>query len=260
MTTPTDPKSLSQERFGEFATAYLTSTPHVEGEDLTKLFAMASPQPDWVVLDIATGGGHTANMIAPHVKLMVAGDITYKMLRAAQTLLSKHDNTTYTATDAENMAFAPNSFDLITCRIAPHHFPNCFRFIQECARILKPNGKLVIEDHYVPENDHAARYIDAFEQLRDPSHHRIYAEYEWRGMYLDAGLVVDETFLMHKSSGGFLDWVNRQKCTPETIEKLEVMLIQAPQDVKDFLHPRAIGTPEADFDHSYIIIGGHKPA
>ncbi len=260
MSNPTDPKSLSQQRFGDFATAYLTSTPHVEGEDLQKLLALTDPQPHWHVLDIATGGGHTANLIAPRVKLMVAGDITYKMLRAAQTLLSQHDNTVYTTTDAEHLAFAPNSFDLVTCRIAPHHFPNCFRFVQECARVLKPNGKLVIEDHYSPENDHAARYIDAFEQLRDPSHHRIYAEYEWRGMYLDAGLVVDKTFLMHKSAGGFFDWANRQNASPETIEKLEIMLHQAPKDVKEFLHPRAIGTPEADFDHSYIIIAGHKPA
>lgn len=259
MTSPTDPKSLSQHRFGEFAHAYLTSTPHVAGADLSKLLVMANPQANWVALDIATGGGHTANLIAPHVKMMVATDITYNMLRAAQTLLSVHDNIHYTTTDAEHLAFADASFDLITCRIAPHHFPNCFRFVQECARVLKPNGKLIVQDHCAPENDHAARYIDAFEQLRDPSHHRIYAEYEWRGMFLDAELVVDETYLMHKSTGGFMDWANRQRCTPETIEKLELMLIQAPQDVKDYLKPRAIGTPEADFDHTYIIIAGHKP-
>lgn len=168
MTTPTDPKALSQARFGEFATAYLTSAPHIEGEDLAKLLSMANPQPHWHVLDIATGGGHTANLIAPHVAFMVASDITYKMLRVAQTLLSKYDNTVYTTTDAEHLAFASAQFDLVTCRIAPHHFPNCFRFVQECARVLKPNGKLVIEDHYAPENDHAARILMRLSNCETP--------------------------------------------------------------------------------------------
>jgi ubiquinone/menaquinone biosynthesis C-methylase UbiE len=250
-------KALSQERFGEFAEAYVQSQVHAKGEDLARLLAIANPQPKWVTLDIATGGGHTALQFAPHVKQVVAADISLRMLEKARAFINR-ENVAYVVTDAENLVFAANTFDLVTCRIAPHHFPDCFRFVQECARVVKPGGLVLIQDHILPEDERAARYVDAFERLRDPSHNRAFAEYEWRGMYLDAGLNVEHTETFVKSAGGFMDWAERQHCTPETIEKLQVMMVQAPQAVIDFSHPRHAGTPEADFDHQYIIILGKK--
>jgi ubiquinone/menaquinone biosynthesis C-methylase UbiE len=122
---------------------------------------------------------------------VVASDLTPRMLEAARISVVQ-DNIIFVASDAESMAFADDIFDLVTCRVAAHHFPDCFLFVQECARVMKPGGLLLIEDHVVPEDDRAARYIDAFDRLRDPSHNRAYAEYEWRGMLLDAGLQVEQ--------------------------------------------------------------------
>ncbi|MDX1993634.1 MAG: class I SAM-dependent methyltransferase [bacterium] len=256
-----DSKSLSQQRFGQYAHSYVTSSTHASGDDLHLLLEMAAPQAHWTVLDIATGGGHTALLIAPHVRRMVAGDLTLPMLNAARDFITpKAANVVYTATDAENMAFADGSFDLVTCRIAPHHFPDCFRFVQECARILKPGGWLLIEDHVQPEDDQAARYIDAFEKLRDPSHHRAFAEYEWRGMYLDAGLSVERVEITSKAGTKLLPWAERQGNSPEVIERLQVMLAQAPQAVAEWIKPRYVGTAEAAFDHNYLLILGRKGA
>ncbi len=255
-----DPKSRSQARFGQHAQGYVHSSIHAAGDDLDRLLALAAPQPEWTVLDIATGGGHTALAFAPHVRRVVAADLTPAMLRAAQRFLAERGaaNIVFAAADAENMAFADSAFDLVTCRIAPHHFPDCFRFVRECARVLRPGGLLLIEDHLLPEDDRAARYIDAFERLRDPSHHRAYAEYEWRGLFLDAGLSVEHTKTLRRSAGGLVAWAARQGCTPETIERLQVMLVQAPDAVRAWLNPRCAGAPDADFDHSYIIIAGRR--
>lgn len=256
-----DSKALSQQRFGQYAEGYVTSQTHASGDDLALLLAMAAPQADEYALDIATGGGHTALLLAPHMRGVVAGDLTPRMLGAARSFIApKAANVVYAATDAENMAFASASFDLVTCRIAPHHFPDCFRFVQECARLLKPGGRLVVMDHVHPKDDQAARYIDAFEKLRDPSHHRAFAEYEWRGMFLDAGLSVARVEIVLKDSGKLLPWAERQGCTPEVIERLQVMLAQAPEAVAAWIRPRHVGTPEAMFDHQYILIAGHKPA
>lgn len=257
---PDDAKSLSQARFGQHAQGYVASTVHATGADLDRLLALAAPQPEWVALDIATGGGHTALAFAPHVRQIVAGDLTPAMLRAARRFLDERGaaNIVCAATDAENMAFARDTFDLVTCRIAPHHFPDCFRFVCECARVLKPGGLLLIEDHVMPEDDRAARYIDSFERLRDPSHYRAYAEYEWRGMFLDAGLTVEHTETLTRGAGGLVVWAQRQSCTPEVIERLQVLLVQAPNAVKAWLKPRCAGGPDADFDHAYIIIAGRK--
>ncbi len=257
---PDDPKTLSQARFGRHAQEYVASAVHASGADLDRLLALAAPQPAWTLLDIATGGGHTALAFAPYVRQVVAGDLTPAMLRAARRFLAERGaaNVAYVATDAENTAFASDTFDLVTCRLAAHHFPDCFRFVRECARVLKPGCLLLIEDHLLPEDDRAARYIDSFERLRDPSHHRAYAEYEWRGMFLDAGLTVEHTETLTRGAGGLAAWAQRQGCAPDVIERLHIMLAQAPAAVQAWLNPRCAGAPAADFDHTFIIIAGRK--
>ncbi len=257
-----DNKARSQDRFGRFAASYVTSDVHRGGADLDRLIEMAQAQPGWTALDIATGGGHTALRLAPLVSWVVAADLTLPMLTAAREYLTTQtaSNVQYVAADAERLAFASEAYDLVTCRIAPHHFPDCFRFVQECARVLKPGGLLVIEDHLLPDDERAARYIDAFERLRDPSHHRAFSAYEWRGMLLDAGLEVEHMETMARRDMRLIPWAERQGCEPAIIERLQIMLAQAPSAVRAFMQPRCIGTVDAEFDHQYILLVGRKPS
>src|SRR5712675_1422727 len=73
-------KTLVQEQFGKNAAGYLTSKPHAQGKSLERMVALTSPQQDWRVLDVATGGGHVAYTFAPHVARVWATDITQEML------------------------------------------------------------------------------------------------------------------------------------------------------------------------------------
>jgi SAM-dependent methyltransferase len=162
------------------------------------------------------------------------------------------------AADAENLPFVSAVFDLVTCRIAPHHFPDCFRFVQESARVLKPGGTLLVQDHVLANDEQTARYTDAFEMLRDPSHHRAFAQYEWEGMFQDAGLAIVHTEQVVKRHQLY-PWAMRQGCSPEVIQQLEVMLTQAPPPVKDWMLPQHLGATEASFVNRHLIIAGKKP-
>ena len=147
-------KSLSQKRFGQFAEGYVTSQSHAKGYDLDRLVEIANPQTDWLVLDIATGGGHTALKFAPYVRQVIATDITPRMLSAAEKFICDKGvtNVAFEPADAEDLPFEDPVFDLVTCRIAPHHFPDCARFVQEGSRVLKPGGQLLVQDHLLPEH------------------------------------------------------------------------------------------------------------
>ncbi|MCK6576568.1 MAG: class I SAM-dependent methyltransferase [Anaerolineae bacterium] len=254
-----DPKSHSRERFSQYAQGYVFSNAHKDGGDLDEIVRLAEPQPGWVALDIATGGGHTALKLAPHVARMIASDYAPVMLEAAQRFITGKGltNVDYVPADAENLPFRPETFDLITCRIAAHHFPDIFRFVQECARTLKPGGTLVVQDQALPEDKQDAAYIEAFETLRDPSHVRALPVYEWQGTFLDAGLTVGETLLV-KRDAPMLEWAERQGCTPDVIEKLHVMMIQAPEGAARWMNIRCAGTPDAIFDHTHMILRGTK--
>lgn len=255
----TKAKKRTQRRFDETASAYVTSTVHAEGSDLDMLLDMAQPQPHWITLDVATGGGHTARRFAPYVRQVVAADIAMQMLGAASRSTTQ-GNVRFVQTDAENLALRSAQFDLVTCRIAAHHFPDAFRFVQESTRVLRPGGVLLIEDHVNTDDERAAGYVDAFERLRDPSHIHAFAGYEWQGMFLDAGLDIVEERRITRPAGGLITWAERQNCDQTTVEKLTVMLAQAPTPVREYYTPRNLGTSDADFDHRYILLAGHKRA
>ncbi len=78
------PDSLVQQQFGVNAERYVTSKVHAQGHSLERMVELTDPQPGWLALDVAPGGGHSALAIARHVQCVVALDITLAMLQAAR--------------------------------------------------------------------------------------------------------------------------------------------------------------------------------
>lgn len=253
-------RSLSVERYSRFADGYVASKTHAKGQDLELLVEIAKPQAEWIALDIATGGGHTALKFAALVGRVIATDITPKMLEKARGFIGESgtQNVTFGLADAEALPFEDGTVDLVTCRIAPHHFPGPKRFVCEGARVLKADGLLLVQDHVLPEDGDVARYVDGFERLRDPSHNRAYAESEWVGMYRAAGLEVERIERIVKRHQ-FVPWAERQGCTTETIAKLTAMVTHASEAVVEWMQPRGFTTTGASFANQHILIAGRKP-
>lgn len=236
-----DIKQRVQRQFGDHAQNYVESPNHAKGASLERLLALTAPHENWRVLDIATGGGHTALNFAGKVGQVVATDLTYRMLTTARTHLRENLPDTMRAVDfaccdAENLPFAAESFDLVTCRIAPHHFPNVAQFVGECARVLRGGGHLAIVDIVVPPQEKAARYINAFERLRDPSHAWAYSVVAWHDFFKQAGLVLQHEEKVENRKH-LSQWTARLSCPPLVVEQLKVLLIHAPELVKKWLAP-----------------------
>ena len=252
-------QSLSQQRFGEHAQNYVTSPTHAKGAGLERLIELAQPQPNWHVLDVATGGGHTALRFAPHVARVVASDVTPQMLRAAEAHVSSKGvtNVEFKYAAAENLPFDDNTFDLVTCRIAPHHFDDAGKFVREAARVVKPGCLVLVQDQLLPDDDLAGRYVEAFEKLRDPSHNRAFNAAVWRAMFVEAGLAVESVDTFTKPHS-FDEWTATQGVTPRTEACLVALLRLAPPAVRAWLQPRALDTPEATFVNHQVIVAGRK--
>ena len=195
-------KSLVQQQFGAHAAAYVTSTVHAKGASLGRLVELVAPQPTWAALDVATGAGHTAAAFAPHVGTVIASDLTSEILEEAAKLAKSKGlaNMETARADAEALPFADGQFDLVTCRIAPHHFPDVAAFAAGVWRVLKAGGTFALVDNIAPdalstpgfsagELSQAAQIYNAFEKVRDPSHARCLGMAEWTEVLSDRGFV-----------------------------------------------------------------------
>ena len=252
-------KSLSQERFGKYAADYVSSAIHAKQDELLYLVNLVQPAPSFHMLDVATGGGHTALAFAPHVASVIASDITPQMLAQAKTYINQQNatNVSFELVDGTSIQYDDETFDLVTCRIAAHHFSDAALFVREATRVLKPDGILVVQDQVMPADDLTARYIEAFEKLRDPSHNRAYSESEWQALFIENNLEVQHCEVISRRHN-FKDWTERQKVTASTAACLNAMLLLAPEQIISCMRPQNIGTVEAEFYSHHIIILGKK--
>lgn len=234
-----DARSLTQQQFGTHAAGYVTSSTHSKGYSLDRLIEFVQPTPDKCTLDIATGGGHTALALARGGASTVAGDLTRPMLIAARQHLTEQSpagSVRYAQLDAEHLPFATNTFDAVTCRIAPHHFPDVAAFMRECARVCAPGGVVAVIDQLSPGEPKTARFVNVFERLRDPSHIWSYNEAEWKGYFNGAGLDIQhfEAFDTHHD---LTPWAERMGNDAIMITKLRALLAQAPDPVAAWMKP-----------------------
>lgn len=187
-----DLSRLVQRQFGRQAHSYAVSPSHAGGHDLRRLVELMPRDPHLRLLDIATGTGHTAFAMADGVREVVGIDITPEMLLEAERLAAERgiQNVSFVRGDALFLPFPAQSFGLVTCRRAPHHFADIPRFLAEVVRVLVPGGIFGLVDQTTPESQTGAELMEAFEKLRDPSHVHALKVSEWQQAFEDAGLHV----------------------------------------------------------------------
>jgi SAM-dependent methyltransferase len=224
-----------REGFARNADAYVTSESHAKGADLAFLMEWLQPEPDWRVLDVATGGGHVALTLSPLVGHVTAVDATPEMLLAAERHLDEHDvtNVDFLVADAEDLPFDDASFDAVTCRIAAHHFPHPDRFVAEAARVLVPGGLLLVIDNAAPEDPALADLMNAFERLRDPGHARALSPSEWCSTIESAGLTVVRSVVAQKQYD-FPTWVRRMASDETQVAEVEAFILGMPPEARAY--------------------------
>ncbi|MEI8340190.1 MAG: class I SAM-dependent methyltransferase [Verrucomicrobiota bacterium] len=186
------------------------------------------------VLDVATGGGHTGLLLAELGHEVTLSDLTEPMLqRAREAAEARGLVVHFRQHPAEALPYPDCSFDLVTCRVAPHHFSEPARFVSEVSRVLAQEGHFLLIDGTVQDDEpEAEAWLHAVEKLRDPSHHCFLTPRAWKELCAKAGLEVMVSEL-HPKKQPDLNWYFETAATSEENRRTVLELIRnAPESVR----------------------------
>jgi len=250
------PEDAARRIFAERAAFYATSAAHTDEQVLGRVVEMASPQPEWAVLDVGTGTGHTAFALAPHVATVIGTDLTPEMLAEAERLRRERGfaNVSFRVADVHNLPFADRAFQLVTCRRAAHHFSNIKQALSEIRRVLCPGGRLVIDDRSVPDDDAVDACMNELDRLHDASHVREYRPGEWREMVLECGFAIYAVnpYHLHRPLSALTHGVS-----PENVDRIQARLAAMDERERGMFDLREVDGV-LHLNHWFVMVGATR--
>jgi ArsR family transcriptional regulator len=135
------------------------------------------------VLDVGSGDGAAAAMLAPYCRSLTCVDLNPKLVTAAELRLRRFVHVETEVADVHELPFRASSFDAVTLFHTLTYAERPAEALRECTRVLRPGGRLVLlcldqhEHHEV-----TARYGE-----RHPG----FSPKAVRGLLSGAGLAVD---------------------------------------------------------------------
>jgi ubiquinone/menaquinone biosynthesis C-methylase UbiE len=186
------------------------------------------------VLDVATGGGHTGLYFASLGHDVTLADLAQPMLdRAAQLAAERGLKVATRQHPAEQFPYGDASFDLVTCRVAAHHFSSPEDFVRETARVLKPGGWFLLIDGSIEDDQpEAEEWLHQVEKLRDPSHHRFLSPRTWSRLCERHGLAVEQATLAPFKQPDLSWYFDTAATSPENRQKVLDLVANAPESAR----------------------------
>lgn len=113
---------------------------------MTKLVRTLNPAS---ILEVGVGTGLTLNQYPPSAQI-TGVDVSLEMLAGAAKRVQTQDagRIVLRAMDAEAMEFEDNSFDCVTVPYVLSVTPDPDRLVREVRRVCRPNGHIVIVNHF----------------------------------------------------------------------------------------------------------------
>ena len=255
-----DAKAQVQDYFSRTAESYVASFSHRAGDDLLRLIELGEWDASLHALDIATGGGHTALAVAPHVGQVTVTDLTPRMLEKAREFILQQGipNAVFRIADAEQLPFEDATFERVTCRIAAHHFPNMAQFVREVARVLKAGGLFLLIDCMAPSDVQLDVFDNRVEKWRDPSHGRSCTPEEWQVFFQQAGLTIEHQEFFRKSHD-YTDWTARSRMPDSEKAQLQRFILESNERIQRYFEvKRTVDGQLESFTNDFILLRGRK--
>ena len=118
------------------------------------LACLGGPRPGQRWLDLASGSGDVAALLAPRLEpggTIVLADASVSMLACARARLGVCESVDYALCTAERLPFDTASFDGVTCAFGLRNFTDRAAALRELHRVVRPGGRLLILEFSSPQ-------------------------------------------------------------------------------------------------------------
>jgi ubiquinone/menaquinone biosynthesis C-methylase UbiE len=227
--------SVVAAQFGPRARAYVESAVHSSGPDLDALEEIVnavSPAPEHA-LDLGTGGGHVAYLLARHARALTATDLSGEMLSAVAATARERglENLLTVEAPSEDLPFDAATFDFAACRFSAHHWRDWEAGLRQARRVLREGSVAVFIDAYSPGRAMLDTHLQAVELLRDTSHVRDYTVAEWHAALWRAGFFVrsTRTWRLHLEFGS---WIARMRTPEDNVRAIRALQAAAADETR----------------------------
>ncbi len=136
---------------------------------ISKVLQIYTPKKNESVLDLGCGWGTFCFAVAPLCQEVTGLDFSRKSIVLCNQLLAKsgYSNIKLVCADAQNTGLGFESYDMIICAdVVEHLYPEAFEnVLNECRRLLKPGGKIVI---WTPHRGHLLEILRSHHILLKP--------------------------------------------------------------------------------------------
>lgn len=142
-------KKLSLREFNKAAAKFDDNDPSVYNmcrKDYPDVLEEVTNEPFSDLLDAGCGTGAMLGMLKKDCpdKNYTGIDLSEKMIEAAK---KKHfKEIKFIVGDCEALPFPNDSFDVVTCSMSFHHYPNPEKFFMSLRQVLRPGGRLILRD------------------------------------------------------------------------------------------------------------------
>jgi ubiquinone/menaquinone biosynthesis C-methylase UbiE len=150
MLIQTTAQSKSKTSFNQQAADYDQAATGAHARALyPHVLAALAREPYQCVLDVGCGTGAILASLPPQPDLRLAGlDLSPAMLAVARQKLGQQAD--LQEGDASTLPWSAATFDVVLCVDSFHHYPQPAAVIAEIARVLRPGGRVIVADLWLP--------------------------------------------------------------------------------------------------------------